>query len=56
MKTEEYIYDDLQNDFYGRYKQNEEIKNLFVFNFFGELTHATDNFPGSWHDKKVGGA
>lgn len=45
MKTSEYVDEDVQNTFYKGYTHTEDITNLFVFNFFGILIHATFNFP-----------
>lgn len=29
------------------------MKNILVFNFFGEIIHAGVNFPAIWHDSKM---
>ena len=56
MPCAHYVDSNLQNAFFEGFTQNEEITNLLVFNFFGELIHAAINFPGSWHDNRLASA
>lgn len=44
---------DIQNAFYEGYTTKLDVKNLFAFNFKGEMIHATVNFPGSYHDSRI---
>ncbi len=48
--------DDIQNAFWEGFTQQHEVTNLLVWNFFGEIIFAALNFPGSWHDSKLGAA
>jgi len=52
MPCAEYTGVDLQNAYYEGYTQSAGGKNLFVFNFKGEMIHAAANYPGCWHDEK----
>ena len=56
MPCAHYVDPELQNAFFEGFTQNEEVTNLLVFNFFGELIHAAVNFPGSWHDNRLASA
>ncbi|KAI0558517.1 DDE endonuclease [Gracilaria domingensis] len=53
FKCQNYGNEELQNAFYEGFTQQEEVTNLFVFNFFGEVIHAAISFPGSWHHNKL---
>ena len=46
----------LNNAYWEGFTQAQEVSNLFVWNFFGEIVHAGVNFPGSWHDSRVAAA
>lgn len=46
----EYLDVNLLNAYFEGYKQAIEVKNLFVFNVFGDFIHAAVNYPGCWHD------
>lgn len=50
-----YMDTNLQNACSKRFMQGVEDTNLFVWNFFGEVIHATVNRPGGWHDNKLAG-
>ena len=56
MPTANYTDSNLQNAYFEGFTQNEEVTNLFVFNFFGEIIHGAINFPGSWHDNRLAAA
>lgn len=43
----------MQNAFWQGYKQANEVINLFVWNFYGEIIYSPVNFPGSWHDYNI---
>ena len=53
MPCADYTNKNIQNACYEGCACSEEVTNLFVFNFFGELIHAAVNFPGAWHDSRV---
>lgn len=53
MRCIKYTYKVLQNAYWEGYTQSDEITNLFVWDFKGQLIHAGINFPGSWHDSRV---
>jgi len=55
MPYANFTYPNLQNAYIEGFTQNVEIKNLFLFNFFGELIQAAINYSGSWHDTKLTG-
>ena len=43
----------VQNAYWEGFTQADEVTNLFVWNFRGELIHAGISYPGSWDDLKV---
>lgn len=53
MRCAHYLYKDLHNAYYEGYTGNVDVTNLFVWNFFGELKHASINYQGIWHDSKL---
>ena len=55
FRCQNYGDTDPQNAHCEDYTQQEEVKNLFVSNFIGEIIHAAINFPGSWHDTEMAG-
>lgn len=44
---------DLQNAYYEGCISSEEVNNLLVFNFKGEIIHAAINFPERWHYSRL---
>lgn len=53
MPCATYTDEFLQNAYWEGFTQADEVTNLLVMNFHGELIHAGINYPGSWHDSKV---
>lgn len=53
FKCADYVDTDIQNAYFEGYTQQDEVTNLFVFDFKGELIFAAVNYPGSWHDSKL---
>ena len=43
----------VQNAYEEGHTHAQEITNLFVWNFKGELIHAAVNYPGSWHNSRL---
>ena len=46
----------IQNAYCEGFTQSDEVTNLFVWDFKGELTFAAVNYPGSWHDSREAAA
>lgn len=55
FKCQNYANFCLKNAYGEGYTQQEEVTNLFVVNFYGEIIHAAINYPGSWHDTQLAG-
>lgn len=43
----------MQNCYYDGYKSGVEVTDLPELDLKGEITHATKNPPGSWHESKL---
>lgn len=53
MKYEATNDPSLQDTYWEGFTQENEVTNLFVWNFRRELIHAAVNFPESWHDSSL---
>lgn len=49
----DYVDADTENSVYENYACTVDVTNFFVYSFKGEIIHASANYPGVCHDKKL---
>lgn len=53
MPCADYTDINLQNANFEKSTQCVDVRNLFVWNFYSEISHAAVNVSGSWDDTKL---